>query len=199
MSQIKTKQVLGLFTNGTVTTAIGTSAKTVSISSYNLASGDTLSLIFTNGNSIGECTLSVNGGTAYNIRVNGANVTSANFALGANARILLYFDGTVFHALPGNTGAQGSNGATGSQGAAGGTGAQGAVGAKGSNGATGAQGATGSVGVTGAQGAVGGTGAQGDAGAPAPLGISASVMIQQPSGMPPIILDFVDGILQNVM
>lgn len=157
MSQIKAKQVLGLFSNGTVATAAGTAAKTVTISGYTLATGDTLSLSFTNGNSAGTCTLAVNGGTAYNIKVNGSNVTSGNFTLAAAARVLLYFDGLDFHLLPGNTGAQGAQGTAGTNGAQGAAGAQGATGTglQGAQGATGAQGSTGSPGPSGAQGAAG--------------------------------------------
>ena len=159
MSQIKSKQVLGLFANGTVATAIGTAAKTVTISNYNLATGDTLSLSFTNGNNAATPTLSVNSGTVYNIKINGANATSGNFTLGAGARALLYFDGSAFHALDNNTGAQGITGAQGATGPTGAQGAQGTNGAQGATGPTGAQGIAGAQGVLGAQGVGGNDGA----------------------------------------
>ena len=164
MSQIKSKQVLGLFTSGTVATAIGTAAKTVTISGYNLATGDTLSLSFTNGNNASNPTLSVNAGTAYAIKVNGAAPTAANFTIGVGARVLFYFDGTHFHALDNNTGAQGTVGTTGAQGALGPQGGGGATGAQGTVGAVGAQGAKGDLGPQGAQGTVGAVGTQGDQG-----------------------------------
>jgi hypothetical protein len=171
MSQIKSKQVLGLFTSGTVATAIGTAAKTVTISGYNLATGDTLSLSFTNGNNASNPTLSVNAGTAYAIKVNGAAPTAANFTIGVGARVLFYFDGTHFHALDNNTGAQGTVGTTGAQGTIGAVGAQGA---KGDLGATGAQGAKGDLGATGAQGAKGDLGATGAQGAKGDLGATGA-------------------------
>jgi hypothetical protein len=186
MSQIKSKQVLGLFANGTVATAIGTAAKTVTISNYNLATGDTLSLSFTNGNNASNPTLSINGATAYTIKVNGAPPTAANFTVGAGARVLFYFDGAQFHALDNNTGAQGTvgdKGATGAQGSAGTNGTNGAQGAKGAtgaqgsagtNGTNGAQGAKGEIGVTGAQGAKGEIGVTGAQGAKGEIGVTGA-------------------------
>lgn len=86
---------------GTCTTARTTAAKTVSISDYTLTTGDILAITFTDGFSVNNATLAVNGGSAINIRVGAVNVTTALISVAAatSFTLPLYYDGTYFYAF----------------------------------------------------------------------------------------------------
>ncbi|MFA5026238.1 MAG: hypothetical protein WC503_07085, partial [Candidatus Shapirobacteria bacterium] len=86
--------------NAVSNTAIGTAAKvaTVATPGYTLTPGDLLSVTFTYGNSVNTATLNIDG-TARNIRLANANVTTVNFTLAAGSTVLMYFDGTYFQIM----------------------------------------------------------------------------------------------------
>jgi hypothetical protein len=85
---------------GTSTTARTTAAKTATISGYTLTAGDLLAITFTDGFSVSNATLSINGGSAINIRVGGVNLTTSllSVAAGTSFTLPLYYDGTHFYA-----------------------------------------------------------------------------------------------------
>ena len=92
--------VRGGIIRGTSTTARTTVAKVVTIAGYTLTAGDTLAITFTDGFSVANATLSVNGGSAIAIRVGGVAVTTALLSVGAGVSFTLplYYDGTHFYA-----------------------------------------------------------------------------------------------------
>lgn len=85
---------------GTCSTARATTAKTCTISGYTLTSGDLLAITFTDGFSATSPTLSINGGTAINIKAGGVNVTTSLISVGAGVSFTLplYYDGSFFYA-----------------------------------------------------------------------------------------------------
>ena len=85
---------------GTSTTARTTAAKTVTISDYTLAAGDLLAITFTDGFSVANATLNINGVGAKNIRVGAVNVTTSLISVAAATSFVLplYYDGTYFYA-----------------------------------------------------------------------------------------------------
>jgi hypothetical protein len=88
---------------GTCTTARTTAAKVVTIADYTLRAKDTLAITFTDGFSVNNATLNVNGGGAINIRAGAVNVTTALLSVAAatSFTINLYYDGTYFY-IPGS-------------------------------------------------------------------------------------------------
>jgi hypothetical protein len=86
--------------SGTSTTARTTAGKTCTISGYTPAAGDLLAITFTDGFSVNNATLNINGGGAVNIRVGGVNVTTAllSVAAGTSFTLPLYYDGSHYYA-----------------------------------------------------------------------------------------------------
>lgn len=83
----------------TCATAAATVAKTITVTNWTPTSGDLLAVTFTLGSSVNSITLSVNGGTAYAIRINGISVNTTTHTLAANAVLLLFFDGTYWQSV----------------------------------------------------------------------------------------------------
>jgi hypothetical protein len=79
---------------GTTSTAIGTAAKTATISGYTPAAGDLLALTVTNGNTATAPTLNINGSGAVGIYLAGAVVGAENAFTGANGIWFLRYSGT---------------------------------------------------------------------------------------------------------
>lgn len=85
---------------GTCSTAVGTAAKTVTLSSFdNYRTGIILAVKFTNGNSAASVTLNVNSKGEKNVYVDGAASTADNFKLAANTIVLFVYDGTQFNVI----------------------------------------------------------------------------------------------------
>lgn len=84
------------FVPGTSSTAIGTAAKTVTISGFTPTANSVVVLTLTNGNSAASPTLAVNGGSAIPIHIAGAAATAANSAVAAGGVWILYYNGTNF-------------------------------------------------------------------------------------------------------
>ncbi len=100
---IKQDGVTGATVNrfGTCSTAAGTAAKAVSITTgtFSLEAGAMVAVKFSNANTAGTPTLNVNSSGAKNIFVNGAQITTGgNKALLAGTVIFLY-DGTQWHLI----------------------------------------------------------------------------------------------------
>ena len=85
---------------GTCTTARTTAAKTCTIADYTLTAGDLLAITFTDGFSVANATLNINGVGAKNIRVGAVNVTTSLISVAAatSFTLPLYYDGTYFYA-----------------------------------------------------------------------------------------------------
>jgi hypothetical protein len=83
----------------TVDTAAATAAKTTSIADYTLTTGDLLSVMFSNGNSVSTPTLNINGTSAINIRLGNTNVNTTNFSLAAGSTALMYYDGAYLQIM----------------------------------------------------------------------------------------------------
>lgn len=98
--------VQGAFMTGTVGTAAGTVAKTVTLDSpWNAtvpAAGDWFLLTFTSGQTVASPTLSINSSTAYPIQTPQAQTNASNTAIATAGTVLLYFDGSRY-VLPGAT------------------------------------------------------------------------------------------------
>lgn len=95
------------FMTGTVSTAGGTTAKTVTLdapwASTTPTAGDWLLITYTSGQTTSSPTLAVNGGTAYPIRTpHDSGTNSSNTYASAGAAHLLLFDGSSYR-LPGAT------------------------------------------------------------------------------------------------
>ena len=95
------------FMTGTCATASATAAKTVTLDSpWNVntpVAGDWLLINFSNGHSIANPTLAVNGGIAYPIRTPNTSSNASNTATTAGYPVLLYFTGSAY-ILAGATG-----------------------------------------------------------------------------------------------
>ena len=85
---------------GTSTTARIAAAKTCTIAGYTLTAGDLLAITFTDGFSVDNATLNINGVGAKNIRVGAVNVTTSLISVAATTSFVLplYYDGTYFYA-----------------------------------------------------------------------------------------------------
>jgi hypothetical protein len=85
----------------TVATAAATAAKTgtTADTTYTPISGDFIVVTFTNGNSVATATLSINGSTAQNLRLNNSNVNTSTFSLVAGAVVTFYYDGSIYHCM----------------------------------------------------------------------------------------------------
>jgi hypothetical protein len=79
---------------GTTATAIGTAAKTATISGYTPAAGDLLALTVTNGNTAASPTLNINGGGAVGIYLAGVAVGAENAFTGANGVWFMRYSGS---------------------------------------------------------------------------------------------------------
>jgi hypothetical protein len=88
------------FMTGTVATAVGTVAKTVTLDSpwaaVAPATGDFFLITFANGTNISNPTLAINGTTVRPIRTPALGTTSAHTTITAGTAVLLYFDGTGY-------------------------------------------------------------------------------------------------------
>ena len=82
---------------GTCSTAVGTAAKTASLSSYTLTSGGIVAIKFTNGNTAANPTLNINSKGAKNIFYQGVNVGTD--VIQAGDIVTMIYDGTQYHIL----------------------------------------------------------------------------------------------------
>ena len=76
-----------------------TVAKTVTIDGFTLTEGAQITILFGNGNTASNPTLSVNGGTAVPLLMNGANLNTT--AIKANDIVTFVYDGTSFRGIGG--------------------------------------------------------------------------------------------------
>jgi len=86
---------------GTCTTAAATAAKVVTLSNFALFTGATITVAFTNANTVANPTLNVNGTGAKSIRspANAALTASSPYNWAANARVQFAYDGTYWRQL----------------------------------------------------------------------------------------------------
>ncbi len=84
------------FVTGTSSTAIGTAAKTVTLTGWTLATNDIVILTLTNGNTANNPTLNVNGGGALAINIGGLAATDATAISLAGGTWYLRYNGTNF-------------------------------------------------------------------------------------------------------
>ena len=76
-----------------------TVAKTVTIDGFTLTEGAQITILFGNGNTASNPTLSVNGGTAIPLMMNGANLNTT--AIKANDVLTFVYDGSYFRGIGG--------------------------------------------------------------------------------------------------
>ena len=76
-----------------------TVAKTVTIDGFTLTEGAQITILFGNGNTASNPTLSVNGGTAVPLLMNGANLNTT--AIKANDVLTFVYDGSYFRGIGG--------------------------------------------------------------------------------------------------
>ena len=76
-----------------------TVAKTVTIDGFTLTEGAQITILFGNGNTASNPTLSVNGGTAVPLMMNGANLNTT--AIKANDVLTFVYDGSYFRGIGG--------------------------------------------------------------------------------------------------
>ena len=76
-----------------------TVAKTVTIDGFTLTEGAQITILFGNGNTASNPTLSVNGGTAVPLMMNGANLNTT--AIKANDVLTFVYDGSYFRVIGG--------------------------------------------------------------------------------------------------
>ena len=76
-----------------------TVAKTVTIDGFTLTEGAQITILFGNGNTASNPTLSVNGGTAVPLMMNGANLSTT--AIKANDVLTFVYDGSYFRGIGG--------------------------------------------------------------------------------------------------
>ena len=76
-----------------------TVAKTVTVNGFTLVEGARITILFGNGNTASNPTLSVNGGTAIPLLFNGANLNTT--AIKANDIVTFVYDGTSFRGIGG--------------------------------------------------------------------------------------------------
>jgi hypothetical protein len=90
---------------GTCSTARTTVNKEVTIDNYIPTIGDILAITFTDGFSINNATLNINGTGAVNIRVGGVNVSTSLLSVAAATSfvLLLYYDGSFYNVVQGST------------------------------------------------------------------------------------------------
>ena len=101
---IKQDGITGATVNrfGTCSTAAGTAAKTVSITSgtFSLEAGATVAVNFSNANTASTPTLAVGSTAAKNIFVNGAQITTSAAAYGLlKGTVIFIYDGTQYHLI----------------------------------------------------------------------------------------------------
>ena len=77
-------------------TAAGTAAKTATLSNFQLKTGSTVHVTFTNANSVANPTLNINSTGAKTIRWNNANVTAATSPWAAGECVTFVYDGTYW-------------------------------------------------------------------------------------------------------
>ncbi len=91
------------FMTGTVATASGTTAKTVTLdspwASYTPVSGDIFLITFTNGTSVNSPTLAINGGSALGLRAPNGNTDIYSLGTEAGSAMLLRYDGTYYRLI----------------------------------------------------------------------------------------------------
>ena len=95
------RRSIGLVIPVTVATAAATAAKvgTTEFGNDVPAVGDVFAVTFTLGNSVSTPTLTIDGTTVRNIRLNNANANTSTFSLNAGATVLMYFDGTYYQVV----------------------------------------------------------------------------------------------------
>jgi hypothetical protein len=76
------------------TTAAGTAAKTASLTGFQLKTGSTIHVTFSNANSVANPTLNINSTGAKTIKWNNANVTAATSPWAAGECVTFVYDGT---------------------------------------------------------------------------------------------------------
>ena len=76
-----------------------TVAKTVTLDGFTLTEGAQITILFGNGNTASNPTLSVNGGTAVPLMMNGANLNTT--AIKANDVLTFVYDGSYFRGIGG--------------------------------------------------------------------------------------------------
>lgn len=81
---------------GTCTTASATVAKEVTIAGYTPSLGDIICITYTLGSTASAPTLSINGGSAINIQLNGINANTTVHTIVANAEVKYCYDGTYW-------------------------------------------------------------------------------------------------------
>ena len=100
---IKQDGVTGATINrfGTCSTAAGTAAKEVSITTgtFSLEAGATIAVKFSNANTAGTPTLNVNSKGAKNIFVNGAQITTGGNKSLLTGTVIFVYDGTQWHLI----------------------------------------------------------------------------------------------------
>jgi hypothetical protein len=101
---IKQDGITGATVNrfGTCSTAAGTAAKTVSITSgtFSLEAGATVAVKFSNANTASTPTLAVGSTAAKNIFVNGAQITTSAAEYGLlKGTVIFIYDGTQYHLI----------------------------------------------------------------------------------------------------
>ena len=100
---IKQDGVTGATVNrfGTCSTAAGTAAKEVSITTgtFSLEAGATIAVKFSNANTAGTPTLNVNSKGAKNIFVNGAQITTGGNKSLLTGTVIFVYDGTQWHLI----------------------------------------------------------------------------------------------------
>lgn len=77
-------------------TAAGTAAKTATLSNFQLKTGSTVHVTFTNANSVANPTLNINSTGAKTIRWNNANVTAATSPWAAGECVTFVYDGAYW-------------------------------------------------------------------------------------------------------
>jgi len=86
------------FIDATCETAAATVAKVVTINGYTLAPGDVIAITYTLGNTANSATISINGGSALQVRLGGGQPTGASGTgahyVAANNTVLYYYNGT---------------------------------------------------------------------------------------------------------
>jgi hypothetical protein len=91
------------FMTGTIATAVGTAAKTVTLNSpwasHTPAAGDMYLFTYTNGTTAASATIAINGGSALAVRIANAAATAVPHTTAAGGVMLYYFDGTNLHLI----------------------------------------------------------------------------------------------------
>lgn len=91
------------FMTGTIATAVGTAAKTVTLNSpwasHTPAAGDMYLFTYTNGTNAASATIAINGGSALAVRIANAAATAVPHTTAAGGVMLYYFDGTSLHLI----------------------------------------------------------------------------------------------------